>query len=239
MTWFAASRIRLGGSVVLLQPDHPCAREGRLEVQDVPDVRPPPGVDALVVVTHHHEVGVFPRQELEETELSSVGVLVFVHQDEGEPAAVLVQDGLVPLQKLHGLHQEVVEIEGVVVPERLLIEGIHPGHVPGRRSKLSPFSSANSSGRDELVLRPAHVGPEDLGVPALRVDPRLLLGSLHLPEALLLIVYREGGRPPKEGGVASEHPGSQGSGRSPPTSLRAPPPGTGESAHASPRRPCW
>src|SRR6184192_3916766 len=48
-------------------------------VEQVGDLRAAPAVDALVIVAHHAEVAMLPRQRVHEPELSGVRVLVFVH----------------------------------------------------------------------------------------------------------------------------------------------------------------
>ena len=52
----AASRMSCVRAVVLLQLDDGRVRVVALEVEDVAQVRAAPGVDALVVVTHHGQV---------------------------------------------------------------------------------------------------------------------------------------------------------------------------------------
>ena len=58
----AASRMRLGGAVVLLQAQHARAREVVLEVEDVLDVGAAPGVDRLVLVADHRDVAPRPAR---------------------------------------------------------------------------------------------------------------------------------------------------------------------------------
>ncbi len=168
-------------------------RERCLEVQDVLDVSTSPGIDTLVVVADDHEVLRFPRQELQETELCAVRVLILVDQEEGEPTPIFPQDLWMPFQEFHRFHEEVVEIEGVVVPESLLIHGKHLRHVPSHQVEAVPILLDEGFGWDELVLRSAHMGSKGLGTPPLGIDPDLLLGPFDLTEALVLVVDGERG----------------------------------------------
>ena len=54
--------------------------------EDVLEMRAAPGVNALRIVAHHHDV-LMPRgQQIDQVALDFVGVLIFVHEDELEPA---------------------------------------------------------------------------------------------------------------------------------------------------------
>ena len=140
----------LGGAVVLLQADGPGLGVLLLEVQDVLDVGPPEPVDGLVVVTHHAEVLVPPRQEAGQQILQVVGVLIFVHQHVAELVLVVVQHLRLPLEQRHRVVDDVVKVQCVGGAELLLIGFVDFGVVlhPPVVGRLRPLGEV----LDGLVL---------------------------------------------------------------------------------------
>ncbi len=133
----------LGGAIVLLQIDDAGVGEIALEVEDVAQVGCPPGVDGLVGVAHDADVAVAAGELAGEHVLGDVGVLELVDVDVQVALGVLVEDVGVLAKELDGLHQEVIEIDGVVLLQRLLIALVHP--------------------RDDLLEVVAHEEGEGLG----------------------------------------------------------------------------
>ena len=83
------------------------------KVEDVGEIRAAPGVDALRVVAHHHDV-VMPRgEQVNQVPLQLVGVLVLVHENELKPALVMFPQVGVVLQQLEPKDEQVVEIHRV------------------------------------------------------------------------------------------------------------------------------
>ena len=70
----------LGRAVVLLEGDDQAIREVLLEVENVPEIRPPPPIDRLIRIADHAEVPVLLGQELDDAVLRPVGVLILVHE---------------------------------------------------------------------------------------------------------------------------------------------------------------
>ncbi len=62
------------------------------EAEDVEEVGAAPGVDALGIVAHRHDLVVGSRQQVHQIALELVGVLVFIHQYMLETALVLGAD---------------------------------------------------------------------------------------------------------------------------------------------------
>ena len=130
---------RVAGAVVLVQDDGPGSGEVTLEVEDVADRGPPEGVDGLVGIAHHHQLGRSGGRSLgcrcggltaqftDQRVLGVVRVLVFVHQHMPEPAPVLLPDLREGLEQVDGGHDQVVEVEGVGGPEARLVFLIDPG----------------------------------------------------------------------------------------------------------------
>ena len=89
------------GAVVLLQLDDPQGRELVRQALQVGDVRPPPGVDGLVVVPHGGELGADAGEQLQELVLTGIGVLVLIHQQIAQAVLPLFAHFGVALQDLH------------------------------------------------------------------------------------------------------------------------------------------
>jgi len=106
-----------GGAVVPFEADDAGAGKRLLEVEDVADIRSAPSVDRLVIVPDHHEVTVTPREQLDEPELGPVRVLILIHEDEREPLTVPIEQLWITLEELDGLHQQIVEVERVLMLE--------------------------------------------------------------------------------------------------------------------------
>jgi len=114
-----------GGAVVLLQLDDPGAGEILLEAQDVLDLGAAPGVDGLVVVTHHEGDAVRAGQHAHRGILDGVGVLELVHQDVAETAPVVCQQVRVLEPQLVGTQQEFREIDEAAAFAGFLVGPVH------------------------------------------------------------------------------------------------------------------
>lgn len=116
----------LGAAVVLLQLEDAVVRVVGLEVEDVLDVGPAEGVDALAVVAHHGDVPVARGQGAHDVVLGQVGVLVLIHQQVLEALLVLQHHlGMVAEEDV-GEEQQVVEVHGagtVAASGVLLVDG--------------------------------------------------------------------------------------------------------------------
>ena len=126
---------RLRGPVVLRQAQHRRLGKGLLEGEDVPHVGAAPAVDGLVVVPHHGEVPVRPRETLDEAELDAVRVLVLVHQHVQEARGVRAMDLLVQLEQAHRVSEQVVEVHRPAGAERLLIAFVDLDEPPIHRGE--------------------------------------------------------------------------------------------------------
>ena len=62
------------------------------EFQNVQEMSAAPGIDALAVVAHRHDVVVGRGQQINQGALQFVGVLVFVHEDELETPLLFFAD---------------------------------------------------------------------------------------------------------------------------------------------------
>ena len=100
-------------AVIGLDLEHPGPGITIRELQDVQEIRPAPGVDALRVVAHHHDVLVARGEQVDEVALQLVGVLIFVHEDELKAALVMFAHVGMVLQQLQPQRQQVVEVHAV------------------------------------------------------------------------------------------------------------------------------
>ena len=153
----------LGGAVVLLEQDGPRGRVVLLELHDVADRRAPEGVDRLVGVADHHELGGVDggtvahrhtgaacgttHQLADQLVLGVVGVLVLVDQDVAEPAAVVLGDVGEGLQDVDRRHDQVVEVERVGLPQPALVAGVGLGEHPLLVGALRPPARRRSPRR--------------------------------------------------------------------------------------------
>ena len=138
-----------------------------------------------------------------------VGVLVFVHQQEGEAVGVPVQNFRVSLQQLHRLHQQVVEVEGVLARQRGLILGVDPRRHRRQRVGAVRVLIVKPLRADERVLRGADEVLHRPRIPSFRVDARGLLGLLDLVQALLGVEDGERRCPAHLAGVDAQQAGAE------------------------------
>ena len=108
----------LGGAIVLLEADGRRLREIAFEIEDVAEVRAAPLVDRLVGIADDREVAVDFGEAANQQVLRPVRVLILVDHDVAELARVELPRLLGGFEELHGLQQEIVEIERVGIAER-------------------------------------------------------------------------------------------------------------------------
>ena len=68
------------------------------------------------------------RQQVEQVILRHVGVLVLIHHDVTQAVLVALANGFLLAQHACGEHQQVVEIDGVVLAQAFFISLVHTGH---------------------------------------------------------------------------------------------------------------
>ncbi len=164
-----------GGPVVLLEFDHLGAGKVALEVKDVAQVGASPSVDRLVVVADHAQVAMGCGQFAQQQVLGGVGVLVLVDHQITETLLVFGQHLGKLFEQAHGEHDDVVEVDGVVGLERLLVARIDGGgHV------LVGVAPAHGEVfRSDQAVLGVRDHPEDaVGIELLSVEMNLLLEVL-------------------------------------------------------------
>ena len=105
---------RVRAAVVLLETDDLGIGEVVFKLQDVRHLCSAPPVDALVVIAHHANIRRRARsQHAHEIELEAVGILELIDEHLRIAGSPLVADIRVFIEKLNGLHEEVIKIHCV------------------------------------------------------------------------------------------------------------------------------
>ena len=210
----------LRGAVVLLEQNGVGVRVVLLEVRDIADVRTAEGVDGLVGITHHGQLGrrhrvrvgaavcrclhVGTDQLAYQLVLGVVGVLVLVHKDVAELAAVVVRDFGELLQQEDGAANQVVKVEGVGGPQTLGVDGVNL-----RDGLLVRVIACHAGGEylgaDQLVLQPGNAVAHGLGRELLGVQVELFNDEAQQALRVGRIVDGEGGLQSQGGSLAAQN----------------------------------
>ena len=210
----------LRGTVVLFQQDRVGVRVVLLEVRDIADIRAAEGVNGLVGVTHHGQLGgghgvrvgaavsrclrVGADQFTHQLVLGVVGVLVLVHEDVTELAAVVVRDFRELLEQKDGAANQVVKVEGVGGAQTLRVDGVNLRdgllvRVIACHAGCVPF------GADQLVLQRGDAVAHGLGGELLGVQVELFNNEAQQALRVGRIVDSEGGLQTQRGGLTAQH----------------------------------
>ena len=106
---------RLCGAVILFQLNDPCARKRLLKAQYILYIGSAEPVNGLIVVSHHTDVPVFGGQKAHKPELGRIGILILVYHDVTESFLVVLQNLRMGFKELHRFHQQVIEIQGIIL----------------------------------------------------------------------------------------------------------------------------
>ncbi|VWX46794.1 conserved hypothetical protein [Micrococcus sp. 116] len=228
----------LRGAVVLLELDGDGVREVLLELDDVADVRAAERVDGLVRVADDgqlaagglHALGVARRagEEPDQAVLCVVGVLVLVHEDVAEPAAVVVQHARERLEHVDRHADQVVEVQGVGLAQAGRVVPVDGGDGAAPRVPLGHGGGVVVR-LHELVLQGADAVQQGLGREALRVQLVLLGDGGDQAQAVRRVVDGERGLQPDVGGLVAQQPHGGGMERGDPHPLGG---GTDQTGHA-------
>ena len=144
-----------------------------------------------------------PHQLPHERILGVVGVLVLVHQNMPEFAAIIVCDFGELLEQKHGFANEVVKVEGVRGAKALGIDGVNlrdslfPRVIRGRRTVFF--------GAHQLVFEGRNPVPHGLGGKLFGVQVQLFDNEREQALRIRRIVDREGGFEPECLGFSAQH----------------------------------
>ena len=187
----------LGRAVVLFQIHHLGVWIVSLEVEDVADIGGAPGVDRLVRVAHDADVAVaagkLPRQHV----LGHVSVLELIDERVEVALLVLLAHGIVLPEERHRAHDQVVEIESVVLLQQPLVALVGAGD---HLAEVVAHGGGIGSGGSELALGARDGGEHGPRGEPLRVHHQLLQHPAH--ERLLITVVVDGKAALDAGGAA-------------------------------------
>ena len=107
----------LGRTVILLQPDHSRTLILLFEAEDILNIGAAKAVDTLVVIAHHADIAVSPRQQAGQQILQMIGILIFVHQHITELPLIVLAHLRMALQQLHRQQNDVVKVQCVGIPQ--------------------------------------------------------------------------------------------------------------------------
>ena len=144
-----------------------------------------------------------PHQLPHERILGVVGVLVFVHQNMPEFAAIIVCDFGELLEQKHGFANEVVKVERVRGAKALGVDGVNlrdslfPRVIRGRRTVFF--------GAHQLVFEGGNPVPHGLGGKLFSIQVQLFDNEREQALRIRRVVDREGGFEPECLGFSAQH----------------------------------
>ena len=183
------------------------ARVGFWELQDVFEICSAPGVDALGIVAHDHEVLVVGGEEVDEFGLEAVCVLVFIDEDLLKAALVGGGDFGAGEEKLERLGEEVVEIHRVRFTLSCLVGGLDFFDLGGEGDEVAVFFGEDFADRGCGVDGEAENVGEHAGLGKFAGGVHEALFRDHSGDHFLRVVAIHDGKTFAEsdlGGVAAE-----------------------------------
>ena len=118
------------GAVVLLKFYLPYLGEILLELHYVLIIGTPPGVDGLVVVSHHADITALLCQQIDKIVLDSGGVLEFIHHYIPVTLPVFFKHLWLLIEKLYREHYKIVKIHCVVELEEFIVLNVDRAEQP-------------------------------------------------------------------------------------------------------------
>ena len=194
-------------AIVPLELDDPATVPPVGEVHDVLELRAAPGVDALEVVTHHHDVAVLGGDEIRELGLNRVRVLILIDEHVEEVFLQKLAHAVVLREQAESVHEQVVEVHRA---EFALLRLVGAAHLEDERRVNGGLRLVALHDLLKVALAVRRVAHE--------LEQKLLLLEIldvldilldALPHDLLLVVLvedREAGLVSKAGPVLAQEP---------------------------------
>ncbi len=115
-------------TIVLFEQNRLCIGEILLEALHVAPVCTTPCVYRLIGITDHKDILIKGSKLSDQRVLGEIGILEFIHQHMTEALGVFVAHGRIVFEQARGVHEQIVEIDGVAGDEPLLILHIYALH---------------------------------------------------------------------------------------------------------------
>ena len=210
----------LGGAVILFEANDQRIRINLFKIQNIAYIGAPEAVNGLVVIADDAQVPVLIRQKPHQLELRIVGVLILVHHDIAETVLIRCEHLVMGMKQLHGQHEQIIEIHGVILAEPLLILVI------GVRNALvliaqSRVLLAVVQRRQKLILGRGDLRQNSALPQVLRVDLQVFADFLHQGSLVVRIVDRERRLISQKFNVPAKDPDTHGVKGRDPDALRA------------------
>ena len=135
------------------------------EFKNVADIRAAPSVNRLIGIAGHRQIRPIARQRPRDGVLNQIGILVFINEHVSESVIESCADIFVIFQKKSGAHEQIIKVNRVGAPERLLISGIE---LFDQFPQQTSLVGAVIFGENHSVLRPADRGKNFRRVAAAR-----------------------------------------------------------------------
>ena len=199
----------LGGAVILLEADYHSVGIDFFKVQDIADVGAAEFIDGLIVISHNTEIFVSAGKKADQLKLGAVGILVFVDHDIAEAPLVHLQHFIVGVKKLHGQHQQIVEIQSVIFAKKPLVLLVGHADLLFAEADAVVFLAVFERGQ-ELIFGSRNIG-EDFPLPQVfGVDAEGLADFLHQGFLIVRVINGKGGLVAHEVDVTAEDPDAHG-----------------------------
>ena len=112
-------------SVVLLELEEFRSLVYLGKLQDILDVRPAEGIDALCIIAYHAHLLVLLRELEHDAMLGKVRILILVHQHIAELHGILLADVRKVAEQDIGIDQQVIEVHGIALTATLPILAVN------------------------------------------------------------------------------------------------------------------
>ena len=155
------------------------------KVEQVRDLGPAPAVDALVIIANDAKVSVFAGEEMNQIELSRIGILIFINHHVTELVAAGGEHIGMIAKQLQGKDQQIVEIDRVARAQSTLVAR---QNVFGER--FGTFIG-ESSGFDSSAFEPADETENGVGIDLFAFRRDLAQKFFHNAELFGFVVDHE------------------------------------------------
>ena len=183
----------LSGAVVLLQANGAAAGILFFKGEDVLNGGSPEAVDGLVIIAHHAEVLIAPRQGGGQQILQIIGILVLVNENVAEFPPVIGAHLFKLLKQPHRVQDDIVKVQGVGLPQPVLVAGIHLGDfIQAVVSCLFALGGVVLC-QQHLILGPGDVAQDRPGRELFVVQLQFLKAVLDDPQRVVGVVDGKGG----------------------------------------------